>query len=365
MSDMTGSARPARLSAPLRESRPTKQLDGVGAAEKVGTVPWLVLAIAIDAWLIATGSSYYLFILNSVLLAVIGASALNLLQGTVGQVSIGNAAFLAVGAYATVAAQRAGVPSPWDVLIAVAAGAVAGAVVGLPALRIRGFYLAFATLAAHFIIVQVVQSYQTAAVGESGFIVPTPFADQTIDEQLRTWAVVLTVVVAAVLVLVRTISTGRLGRAWRIIRDQEHIASTMGIKVAHYKMGAFTFSSGLIALQGSLYAHVSGYVSVDTFTLSLAISYVAMILVGGEDSQFGSVVGAVVVVTLPFVTSDTLDRLQLSSQYSAQIALLLYGSLIVVFVVTSWGGLGRGLQRLTARMAARVVSPWTARSTEK
>jgi branched-chain amino acid transport system permease protein len=122
------------------------------------------------AYFTAVGSSYAIFVLDTILLSAIGAMALDLLMGTGGQVSIGNAAFLAGGAFATVWASRAGVPFPFDVIIAGIVCAVGGLIVGLPALRIRGMYLALATLAAFYLADFIGQKYQSDTVGAAGFL---------------------------------------------------------------------------------------------------------------------------------------------------------------------------------------------------
>jgi branched-chain amino acid transport system permease protein len=320
---------------PARERRRSRLTTAIG----------LAIVIAFLIWYIATGTSYYLFILNSVLLAVIGAASLNLLQGTVGQVSIGNVAFLVVGAFSSVWALRLGIPYPLDLVVALVAGALIGAVVGLPAIRIRGFYLAFATLAAHFIFVQLAQTYQSHAVGATGFIVPLRFASHSLVDQQRLWALVLAGIGAIVLLIIYFLTTFRLGRTWRVIRDHEIIAASLGIRVTRYKLVAFMVSSAFIALEGGLTAHLSGYVTSDAFTLSIAVSYVAMVLIGGHDSLLGSVVGATIVISLPYLTANVMGQLAINDQYSAQIAQILYGSLVVVFVVYSSGGVADWLRK--------------------
>jgi branched-chain amino acid transport system permease protein len=250
---------------------------------------------------------------------------------------------------------RAGIGYPLDVIVAIVVGALLGGVVGLPALRIRGFYLVFATLAAQYIFVQIAQQYQTWKAGSAGFVVPLQFASQSLTQQQRSWALVLSGAVIVTLVIVRWLTTFRLGRAWRLIRDHEAIAPSLGIPVARYKLAAFMVSSALIAAEGALTAHLSGYVSSDSFTLALAISYLAMVMIGGQDSLLGSVIGAVVVISLPYLTQNVMGGL--SSQYSAQFSEILYGALIVVFIVFSPGGIvswfNKGFALITRFTSAR------------
>jgi branched-chain amino acid transport system permease protein len=305
----------------------------------LAAVGGLILVAAFTVYYIETGTSYSLFILNSILLAIIGSSALNLLQGTAGQISIGNGAFLCVGAFASVVALRSGIGYPYDLLFAIVVGALLGALVGLPAIRIRGFYLAFATLAAQFIFTQLAETYQTHEVGSSGFIVPLQFTSETLEGQQRSWAYVLVGFAIVTLIIVRWLTTFRLGRAWRLIRDHETIAPSLGIPVTQYKLAAFMISSALISLEGGLTAHLSGYVSSDSFTLALAISYLAMVMIGGQDSIMGSVIGAIVVTSLPYVTENVMSGVASNSQYAPQFSEILYGGLIVVFIVFSTAGI--------------------------
>ena len=183
--------------------------------------------------------------------------ALDLLMGTGGQVSIGNAAFLAGGAFATVWASRAGVPFPFDVIIGGFACAVGGFIVGLPALRIRGMYLALATLAAFYLADFVGQKYQDDTVGAAGFFLK-PIFTGTISQQSASWAWLLLGVVAATIILFSWLRSGRSGRAWRMIRDHEVAASMMGIPVSRYKLMLFTITSAIIGIQGGLTAHFIG-----------------------------------------------------------------------------------------------------------
>lgn len=315
-----------------------------------------VAAIGLATLLVAElGSSYQVFILDSVLLAVIGASALNLLMGTVGQVSIGNAAFLVVGAFTAVISRQAHIAFPLDLVPALLAGAAVGFVVGLPALRIQGVYLALTTLAANFIFVEIAQRYQSVKVGAGGFIMPRLFTGMTLADQYRAWAALLFVAVALVLVLLRTLTAAELGRAWRLIRDHELVGPTLGMRASAYKLGAFMLSSALVALQGALAAHFSGYVSADSFTLTLAISYVAMVLIGGPDSQLGAVLGALIVVWLPFACADLLKLFPAASPTVApQIALIAYGALVVFFITFAPSGVAGWLQTLWARISGPV-----------
>src|ERR1700757_1489062 len=172
----------------------------------------IVVTFLVVAYFTAVGSSYSIFIVDTILLSAVGAMALDLLMGTGGQVSIGNAAFLAGGAFATVWASRAGAPFPFDVIIAGIFCAAGGLIVGLPALRIRGMYLALATLAAFYLADFIGQEYQGHTVGAAGFFL-NPIFTGTIGQQSASWAWLLFGVVVATMILISWLRGGRSGRA--------------------------------------------------------------------------------------------------------------------------------------------------------
>jgi branched-chain amino acid transport system permease protein len=314
----------------------------------------IAIAFIVVAFFTAEGSSYSIYIVDTILLSAIGAMALDLLMGTGGQVSIGNAAFLAAGAYATVWAARSGVPFPFDVIVGGFVCAVAGFVVGLPALRIRGMYLALATLAAFYLAQFVALRYQTHAVGAAGFFLKPVFTG-TISQQSASWAWLLLGVLAGTIIFISWLRAGRSGRAWRMIRDHEVAASIMGIPVSRYKLILFVISSAIIGIQGGLTARFTGSVTYDSFTLSLSISAIAMILIGGLDSLAGPLIGAVVVTTLPIFVPDLMNKVVSSSsatQNASDYAEIVYGALIMIFMI----GAPKGLVGLIHALGRRARS---------
>lgn len=304
---------------------------------KVARQEFLITAGAMTAVVLVCGvttGSFTIFVVNQILLACIGALGLNLLMGTAGQVSIGNAAFLTCGAFTTVLCERAGLPFPIDLVLAMVSCGLFGAAVGLPALRIKGIYLILSTMAAHFLALFAAEKYQSAKVGSAGFMVDPVFSGSLLFVQ-RGWSVLLLAITLVVMLAVNRLQTGRTGRAWRTIRDREDAAPAIGVHTARYKLLAFVISSAVIGLQGALLAHFSAGVSNESFPLTVAIAAIAMILIGGMGSISGSVIGAAIITALPHVTPPLVDSVlgsSVSAQYAAQIALILYGTLIVVFI---------------------------------
>jgi branched-chain amino acid transport system permease protein len=329
----------------------------------------IVIAFIVVAIVTVNGSSYAIYIVDTILLAAIGAMALDLLMGTGGQVSIGNAAFLALGAFATVWASRSGVPFPFDVIFGGFACAVGGFIVGLPALRIRGMYLALATLGAFYLAQFVGEKYQEDTVGAGGFFL-TPIFHGTISQQSASWAWLLLAVLAATIIFFSWLRTGRSGRAWRMIRDHEVAASIIGIPVSRYKLLLFTISSAVIGIQGGLTAHFISVVTYDSYTLQLSISVIAMILIGGLDSQAGPLIGAALVTTLPIFVPDIINAFATSSnasQDASDYSEVIYGALIIIFMARAPKGITGFIQMLGRRTPAlrkwSRTSPGTGRPT--
>jgi branched-chain amino acid transport system permease protein len=270
----------------------------------------LVLLVLVFCPLLA--GNYLLHLLNLSLLAIIAAVGLNLLTGFCGQVSLGHASFLAIGAFTTaVLAQRYQAPFWLTIPASCALGAAIGVLVGLPALRFRGIYLAITTLAMHYAIIFLLTTYQ-ANIGPSataGISVAAPsLAGFELDGE-RPWYYVLLAITAAVVLFGINLARTHIGRAWVAIRDRDIAAAASGIDVTRYKLLAFMCSAALAALSGSLGAYFTAVVTVEAFTLELAILYLAMIIVGGMGSIAGSVFGAVFMTLLPFGIERVFDEL--------------------------------------------------------
>jgi branched-chain amino acid transport system permease protein len=261
-----------------------------------------ILAVALVCIPLFSGD-YFVHLLNLCLIAVIGAVGLNLLTGYCGQLSLGHASFMAIGAFATaILAQRYGMHFIVVIPASCCAGAAVGLAVGLPALRFRGIYLAITTLATHYAIIYVLTNYE-AILGPSASagitIPPLSLADHALTTE-RGWFYALLVVDAAVVMLGLNLARSHVGRAWVAIRDRDIAAEACGIDVPRYKLLAFTISATLAALAGSLGAYFTTVVTVEEYTLELAIIYLAMIIVGGMGSVTGSVLGAVSITLLPY-----------------------------------------------------------------
>jgi len=295
-------------------------------------------------------SEYQLTLLSLVAIAVVGALGLNILVGYAGQLSIGHAAFMSVGAY-TAANLVTKLDLPF--LMTLPAGgimaAAIGLIVGIPSLRIKGIYLAIATLAAQFIIEWIINHSPSISGGVQASIEidrPTILGwklDQAVDLYLF-----LVTIAAIAIVCTQNLIRSRIGRAFIAIRDQDIAAEIIGISVFKYKLYAFGISSFYAGVTGVLYTYYLGIASYEQFTLVVSIDYLAMIIIGGLGSILGSILGAFFITLLPIgirlfmenIGSLFLEPEALASIIS-QMRLIVFGSLIIIFLIMEPEGLNR------------------------
>jgi branched-chain amino acid transport system permease protein len=247
-------------------------------------------------------TTYWLDVMNRIGIAVIGALGLNILVGYTGQISIGQAAFLAVGAYATAILEtKLGLPFFLAIPLAAAVTAAFGLVFGVPSLRLRGLYLAIATLAAYFITTYVIIHWESMTNGVLGFMVPPARVfGLPLDTDARVYYLIYALVIPAIL-FTKNLFRTRVGRAFIAIRDRDVAAGVMGVSLFRYKLLAFVISSFYAGVAGGLMAHHSRIIFPDAFTLLVSIDYLAMIIIGGMGSILGSIFGAVFMTLLPEV----------------------------------------------------------------
>src|SRR6185503_5189607 len=246
---------------------------------------------------------YFLSIANPVWIACIGALGLNILVGYTGQVSIGHGAFMSVGAYtAANLATRLDAPFWISLPIGGLMAAAVGAVVGIPSLRIKGLYLAIATLAGQLIIEWTINHVTWISGGVQASIeVPRPrLFGMVISTQRQMYFFLLVFVVLAIVGVMNLMRT-RVGRAFIAIRDQDIAAEIIGINIFRYKLLAFAISSFYAGVTGVLYTYYLGIANYEQFQIGVSIDYLAMIIIGGLGSVLGSIFGAIFVTLLPIV----------------------------------------------------------------
>jgi branched-chain amino acid transport system permease protein len=295
---------------------------------------------------------------TNVVITCIGACALCLLTGKAGQVSLGTGAFMAVGAYTSVLLSRwYGLGFLPALLVAFVAGAAMGLLVGLPTMRLRGFYLALTTLAFQFIIAFFATRYQARAAYGGAFNLSTAHLGNFQLNSERRWYWVCLIAATLSIWLMRNICGSGIGRAWRALRDNEESASAAGIAAVRYKILAFVVSSAFTALAGVLGAYHLGVVSSESYTLDVTVAYVAMIIIGGVDSFAGAVVGAALITELPsWIQSATTGPIANALGNSIyELHDLVYGVVIVVCLIVAPGGLAGFVRRVWAAGRTRVL----------
>jgi len=285
-----------------------------------------------------------LWIVLQILIASIGAVGLNILTGFTGQISLGQGAFLGVGAYtsAYVTAKMGlsfwvGVPAAGFVT------AMAGMVFGIPSLRLKGLYLAIATLASQFILEWIFVRWEPVTGGSYGITIPRPeIAGFTFSSDRSYYYIVLVIAVIMILFATNLVRT-RTGRAFMAVRDHYISAEIMGINLFKYRLLSFGVSSFYAGVAGALFGHSLKYVTAEQFHIGVSIVYLAMIIIGGLGSIIGSIFGAVFMILLPkllavateMVAGDfpTIARLAISFEQG------IFGLIIILFLVFEPDGL--------------------------
>jgi len=270
--------------------------------ENLYWIPVLLLGVVALPFVlesVAAGHRYYLYVLNLAGIYMILTVGLDLLSGYAGLISLGQAAFLAIGAYASaILVDQLGVPFALSLVLSPIIAGLAGFVIGFPALRISGMYLALTTMGFGFIVHRLIIALRAWTQGAGGLQVSPP--ELFGCALVKPWQHYFLIYAFAALAIVggRRLAHSKIGRAFTAIRDSEPAAEAAGINLARYKMGAFFISGWLAGLAGVLFAHTSRFVSTDHFSILLSISFIVMVLVGGVGSIYGAALGTLFIVLL-------------------------------------------------------------------
>ena len=259
---------------------------------------WLLLLLAALTALPFLASSYLLYTVNLMAINVIVALGLNLLVGYTGQISLGHAGFFAIGAYGTLALMtKLGLPLLMALPLAGLIAAGFGFLLGLPALRLEGPYLAIATLGFGLTVTQILGRVEFLG-GHMGLTAPPlEILGRAITSDAGRYALIMPVCLALTWAL-RNLSKTRVGRAFVAIRDSDIAAQCSGINLTYYKTLAFAVSAFYAGIGGGLMAFVLGFINPHTFNIMVSILFLAMVVVGGLGSILGSVLGAILITFL-------------------------------------------------------------------
>ncbi|MGH8764865.1 MAG: ABC transporter permease subunit, partial [Burkholderiales bacterium] len=301
----------------------------------------------------ATANSYYVFVMATLALTAIAGIGLNILLGLAGQVSFGHIGFYAIGAYTVAILATALHVSVWIAIpVAIALSAAVGALLALPALRVKGPYLAMVTIAFGFVVENGASEWKGVTGGQNGIMgVPTV---QVFDIAFGERGVAL---LAIALCAMLTVGFWRLqrsswGSAMRAVKDSEVAAESIGLNPVAIKALAFALSAACAGLAGALFAPLSGFVTPSTFAFMQSILFVLVVIVGGAGTVSGPLVGAAIVVLLP----EALAGL-------AEYRLLFFGALMLVVLWLAPEGIVGEVQKWMRRRA-KAVSAFSANAFE-
>jgi branched-chain amino acid transport system permease protein len=300
----------------------------------------IALIVAVLPWFLP--SNFYVRIATLVYINALAVLGLNLLMGFAGQVSLGHAAFFGLGAYAVaVGPTHLGIPS-WAALVGgVLLSALIAFVVGRPILRLKGYYLAVATLGMGLLTAMVIANEVAWTGGPNGMPVPrlVVFDWRVTGSQMWYWVAGISLVLGA-WVAVNLIESPT-GRAFRAIHDSETAARVLGIDIARYKLAAFVISAMYGTLAGAYVALFDGFVTPDTSSFIRSIEFVVMAVLGGLGSILGSIVGAAILIILP-------QLLTVFHDYEH----IVLGLIMIVFMIFLPAGIVPSLAALMRRRSA-------------
>lgn len=303
-------------------------------------VTWTWVAVFLAALLIfpAVASTYLIAMATTVGIAAVGAIGLNILTGSTGLISLGQAGFLAAGCYTTgLLIADYGWPPEAALVAAGVVSALLSLLVGIPSLRLKGLYLAITTMAFSFIVTHFLLYAEDVTHGPYGVRIENlGFFGLDLADPVQLYLLVVTVALLTALAALNILRT-RVGRAFNAIRDHDIAARVMGISLTKYKLFAFAVSSFIVGIAGGLMAFQFRFINVDIFNVLLSIEALAMIIVGGLGSVAGAILGAFFIVLLPEATREALDLMPESasaalSTYIYEIRGLLTGLTIIIML---------------------------------
>jgi branched-chain amino acid transport system permease protein len=289
-------------------------------------------------------SNYWLGVANLIGITLIAATGLNILIGYCGQLSIGHAGFIAVGAYTSaILTNRLELPFLVGLICAGLTAGLVGLIFGMPSIRVKGFYLAITTIAAQFIIIWVINHWEITG----GFVgIKVPYASiggLVFDTEGRQFYLIMAIAALSIF-FAKNLARTRAGRAFIAIRDNDLAAQVMGINLFYYKLLAFFIGCFLAGIAGSLLAHWVGFMNAEQFSLTESILYIGMIIIGGLGTTIGPILGVVFIRVLQQLLTVQLVPLLESTEalpagFATGVTPMLFGLVIVLFLILEPRGL--------------------------
>ena len=288
------------------------------------------LIIGIILGLIFMPQSFMLLVFSNIIIMAIAALGLNVIFGYTGQISIGHAAFMAIGAYTSAfLTSNFNIPILLNFILAMVLSAIFGMIIALPALRLKGFYLAIATMAFGIAIQEIIASLSILG-GRTGMRNIPPIIDSEFGKFF------INLIIYCLLVYITSIITkSPVGKKYNMVRDSETAASAFGVNIPKVKLQAFIISAIYGGIAGFLYAHTIGYIAPADFGLNVSLNLLAMVVIGGFATLNGGLIGSIIITGMPFLFS----RINFPMT-------IIVGSLLIVFVLFFPRGLSFGLNIL-------------------
>jgi branched-chain amino acid transport system permease protein len=291
-----------------------------GKLKIIGWLAALIIVLLLPPFL----GKYSVFLLSLLAVYALVSLGLNLLMGYTGQIAAGHAGFLAIGAYFTaiVSANLEWLPCFVTLFLAGIFSGIIGYLLGIPILRLKGFYIAMATLAFGVVVSEIILQWSSITGGDDGFGVPTARIGSIVfdsDHKLFYLIIPVTIIMT---ILAKNLVNGYIGRAFIALRESEVAAQTIGIDLARYKTIAFGISAFYTGVAGGLFAYLITFLSPDAFTIELSIDFIAMIVIGGMGSILGSIIGAVILTGMQQILAGLLD-----------LQILIFGLALIVFMI--------------------------------
>jgi branched-chain amino acid transport system permease protein len=323
----------------------SRNITSLEPSRMVALAPWLLGAALIAyAWF---SGGYLVTVMSFALIYAIFVAGLNVFMGFAGQVSFGQNAFAAISGYTSAVLTTTYGMEPLAGMVIGILGALAFALlVGYPTLRLKGHYLAMATLAVGLIVYEVAVHWQSVTQGYMGISGIPPLGIGGYEVTSEKGQLLLLVIVAGIMLFAAwRIRNSRLGRAFVAVAGSEDAARALGIDVAHYKLVSFLISAGYAGLAGSLFVHVVGFVSPEVYGMHMVVLAFTMLYVGGIGTIVGPLIGAIVISLLPEIFRQFKDYQD-----------LIYGAVLILLLIYAPKGIA-SLPSLLMRERKDAVQP--------
>jgi len=297
--------------------------------------------------------NHWLSVANLIGITIIAATGLNILTGYCGQLSIGHAGFIAVGAYTSaVLTNRFEMPFLVGLISAGLLAGFVGMIFGIPSVRVKGFYLAISTIAAQIIIIWVINHWTSVTGGFNGIPVPpAEIAGITFISQGSQFYLIIGITIL-VIFFAKNLARTKVGRAFVAVRDNDLAAEVMGINLFRYKLLAFFIGCFLAGIAGSLLAHWIGFLSAENFRITDSILYIGILIIGGLGTTIGPIFGVIFIRLLEkgisFIAPTLESTFDLPAGFTTGIGPMVFGLVIILFLILQPRGLAHRWQLFKA-----------------